>query len=425
MPIKELDKLYEKQKKNSKLNKADAQKAYDILLQLLKEDNILVYDYLMKLSPEYGVLALVEYMKSLNDNKQILEKINIFLNHDEFQKNPNNMGYKRGLVLAAEVFNNKIGLNETIKILGETCKIGITTSKSGVNSQISKYTYQDFINSIDNKFFNINIEDNKYLDSYGDYIEQILFNTIFADEKFNIDISPKEQIDVLVFLSHINNSRELSEYEIKNMNTHISTWADEIKEGLFEHEGFMKKYGKYIDKKSPAVEEYKKHEVDENTIFNKLLEAIRELENRFLLKDKQVDKLIANLDFYKGEYEKLKKQNENLKSNLDNLKARNQIMTEENKRLNLENNRIKDELNKLKENEHKYQKQINEAYSTNEIMKQSAVDGFKKKLGSSLRMYYQDFMDIQDEIVDEEMGEIMKIKVKEMLEELQRQGIQF
>ena len=195
MPIKELDKLYEKQKKNSKLNKADAQKAYDILLQLLKEDNILVYDYLMKLSPEYGVLALVEYMKSLNDNKQILEKINIFLNHDEFQKNPNNMGYKRGLVLAAEVFNNKIGLNETIKILGETCKVGITTSKSGVNSQISKYTYQDFINSIDNKFFNINIEDNKYLDSYGDYIEQILFNTIFADEKFNIDISPKEQID--------------------------------------------------------------------------------------------------------------------------------------------------------------------------------------------------------------------------------------
>ncbi len=82
-------------------------------------------------------------------------------------------------------------------------------------------------------------------------------------------------------------------------------------------------------------------------------------------------------------------------------------------------------MNKLKENEHKYQKQINEAYSTNEIMKQSAVDGFKKKLGSSLRMYYQDFMDIQDEIVDEEMGEIMKIKVKEMLEELQRQGIQF
>lgn len=424
MPIKELDKLYEKQKKNSKLNKADAQKAYDILLQLLKEDNILVYDYLMKLSPECGVLALVEYMKSLNDNKQILEKINIFLNHDEFQKNPNNMGYKRGLVLAAEVFNNKIGLNETIKILGETCKVGIKTSKSGVNSQISKYTYQDFINSIDNKFFNINIEDNKYLDSYGDYIEQILFNTIFADEKFNIDISPKEQIDVLVFLSHINNSRELSEYEIKNMNTHISTWADEIKEGLLEHEGFMKKYGKYIDKKSPAVED-KKHEVDENTIFNKLLEAIRELENRFLLKDKQVDKLIANLDFYKGEYEKLKKQNENLKSNLDNLKARNQIITEENKRLNLENNRIKDELNKLKENEHKYQKQIDEAYSTNEIMKQSAVDGFKKKLGSSLRMYYQDFMDIQDEIVDEEMGEIMKLKVKEMLEELQRQGIQF
>ena len=440
MQIKELDKLYEKQRENSKLGKGDAQKAYDIVLQLLEEDNILVYDYLMKLSPEYGVLALIEHMKSLRDEKLISEKIQIFLNHDEFQKNPNNMGYKRGLVLAAEVFNNKFSFNQTIKVLGETCKIGVITSKSGINSQIARYTYQDFIDSIDNLFFNIEVKNNKYLDNYGDYIEQILINTIFADKKFNIDISTKEQMDVLIFLSHINNSSKLSKDEIQNMNYHISTWADEIKEVLLNHEEVMRKYEKYIDKQVDTTEieisskDHRKSlaikgqdedkKVDEKTIFNKLLEDIGKLEKRFLIKDKQVNKLIANLDFYKGEYEKFKKQSEDLQRKLDNLIEKNQLVMERNKALNLENNSIKDELNKLKENERRYQEQVDEVFSTNEIMKRSAVDGFKKKLGSSLRMYYQDFMDIQDEVVDEEMGEIMKIKVKEMFEELQRQGIQ-
>lgn len=427
--IEELKSLYEKQRKKGGLNKADGERASEIITELLKKDNELAYEYMMKISPEYGVEPFSIHLNTL-DKETRDKKIQTFLDNQEFKENNSNMGFKRGLVLAREIFKQKLGSSRVLRVLGETCKVAIKTSKSGVNSQIIGYTYQDFIKMVDRKFFNIDVSKYSDMEEYETYMGKVFVNTVFPDADIKIAIPFKYQLLVLKWLTSFKTVYELDSNEKGKVYIYSGKWSEELRKMVLEDEDINRRYGQYIavekiEDKSPIEEKSKSEDKNFNDrdIFKEILNDISELEKRFTIKDKQVEKTISNLSFYKTENEKLKKEKEMLQERVDKLSKTNEIETEERYRLNMENNKLKEEIEKLKANEKINQKQVEEVFANNEIMKKSAVDGFKSKLGSSLRSYYYEFQDIEDEKVDEEMGEIMKLKVKEIFEELIRQGV--
>ena len=216
---------------------------------------------------------------------------------------------------------------------------------------------------------------------------------------------------------------------MENINSYIESWPEDLKKILFEDNDMVAVYGKDIE---PKESDKPKEEIDivkeifqDKDIFNQMIDSIKEMEKGFLIKDKELEKVTANLSFYRTEYEKIKLENNKLQNQLDNLIKTNKIEIEKKEELSIENNKLKEMIKELKEKEEKYQQQVEDVFANSEIMKKSTVDGFKKTLGSNLRIYYKEFEDIKDEKVDEDMGEIMKMKVKEIFEELSKQGVEF
>ena len=400
----ELELLYEKQKKNSRLSKTDGKKFIDISTKMLNEDNELIYEYLFKIGPEYGMESFMRHLKSLKKDEKD-RKIQRFLEQPEFKKNNSNTALKRGLILSREIFNQDLGIEQSLKVLGQTCKVAIKSSKSGVNSQIINYTYQDFVIAVNPKFYNIEMSKYIFIEEYLVYIDEIFRNTVFPKLDLKMEIDSKYQLEILKWFKSFKTRFNLNAKEMENINSYIESWPEDLKKILFEDNDMVAVYGKDIE---PKESDKPKEEIDivkeifqDKDIFNQMIDSIKEMEKGFLIKDKELEKVTANLSFYRTEYEKIKLENNKLQNQLDNLIKTNKIEIEKKEELSIENNKLKEMIKELKEKEEKYQQQVEDVFANSEIMKKSTVDGFKKTLGSNLRIYYKEFEDIKDEKVDE------------------------
>lgn len=436
-----LKELYEKQKIKNKLNKTESKEAYELILENMRlcesiDENI---DLIMTFSPEVGVKAFVDFLRNINNDKskEILEK---FLNSDVFTMNKNNKSVKRGMALVAMLYNKRFDPILIETTLKKVTELTIITSKTKVNNQIVEYVYKEFFKRIKESFFNTKENRFNLTEKEFYYVERVFLNTCFNSSQ-KIKVSPKEQFEVLEWLNSFKNVVNINEDEKEKLNKCIKEWPQELKTILEEDNVKIDKYYKYIELDSIKIEKennlnidieksgehkvQKEDKVDEdiNKIIKCLFKDIDCIKSQILSREKEIKNLRVNLSFYKNEYKKIKKENEELKTSLNNLSNKNEEINKENITLKMKVDALIRKNVQMEKFLIEYKNKVRLLHETNNMLESNSLQEFKNKLAGKLKVEYLDFKEVENEEIDKDIAEILKIKLANIFNELIKQGI--
>lgn len=453
--------LYEKFKKNSKLSVADKEKAKEILINLLKDNETreAAIELIIKFPEDTGIAAYIEYYKTLSFDKQInLNKS--FVSNKEFLANTSFRSINRGTALIGNMLREG-QFGSAFYIMKNVCRLIGNGNSKGVAPKIIDAFQKNIINEHDKGLLSIKLEKCEDKDYYN--IEKVMINSAFELIKEQ-PVKPVTQYGILTWLFKSGRKIKFTGHEKGLVQNVLNNWPDEIKKMIYGDEELKNAYegtinfNEVMNTKSVETvtitepnETYKieRKNEDENKIAKKqptenydqpkeenkaksgrlkdtllrIAKEVEELESDLKSKDEKIETIKVILNSTQKQYEQKMFENEKLAQKNDNITVENNTLRNEVENKRIELKLLEDELNKLKASEFENKKKIEALLDMDNREDSYALKEFKNKLAGKLKYHYTDFKEVEDYKMSEDLGENLRIQMKEVFNILINQGI--
>ncbi|ABW19572.1 hypothetical protein [Alkaliphilus oremlandii] len=178
-----------------------------------------------------------------------------------------------------------------------------------------------------------------------------------------------------------------------------------------------------IDEQIDSQKLTSKEDINTMKEIDSIYMSLRAVKEKFRTMEKDIETTKGNYQNYKCQYNNLKMQNAELIKTVSSLKTEINEEKMKNIALNSQATKMKQDLEMKNKLEEEYKIKMKILHETNNMIDNNSLQEFKNKLAGKLSNVYQDFMEVRNELIDPDMGEILKIKMDEIFKELQKQGI--
>lgn len=453
--------LYEKFKKNSKLSVADKEKAKEILINLLKDNETreAAIELIIKFPEDTGIAAYIEYYKTLNnENQKSLNRV--FINNKEFHVNNSFRNINRGTALIGYMFKENQGSFAGF-ILKNVCDVSINSKSKEISSKVIEAFQKNILNDYSENLLSIRLD--RYDDKEYYKIERVIINAAFESVKGQT-LKPVSQYGILSWLLKSERKMKFTGHEKDLVQNALNNWPDEIKKMIHSDNEFKSAYEGTInldevmstkniettiitepneiyiteEKNEAKTTNIKNQPVKSNDqpkeeskvksgrlkdTLLKIVKEVDELESDLKSKDEKIETLKEILNSTQKQYEQKMFENEKLAQKNNGITEENYMLKSEINKTKTELRQIEVELNKIKASELENKKKIEALLDMDNREDSNALKEFKNKLAGKLKYHYMDFKEVEDYKMNEDLGENLRIQMKEIFNILINQGI--
>lgn len=459
--LKILNELYKKCKKNHKLSQVDKEVVKKNLVNLLKEQPIreTIIDFAINFPDDIGIAAYMEYYKTLDfDNQKELNES--FVCSTEFLANSSFKSINRATALIRCMYEEDQN-NFTGFILKNACKLIADGYSKNISSRVIEIFRKNILSDSSECLFNIQLSD--FDDKNYYHIERVIVNCVFKPLNGEV-LSPKIQYRVLDWF--LKSGREIvftgDEREI--IQNALNHWPDQIKEMLCEDMNFKYAYRDSInfneimneknqcngltkDSNNGSKVNFKNNKAEEINVRNQsdqginqiegtvdksigikamlqqIIKEVTRLENKLITKEEEVLDFKEALKTTQKQYEQKFLENEKL--NQVNYRYEEEISRQKSE-IDLVKNQIKfyeEEMKKVTASKNEYRSKVETLLDMDSREESNALREFKNKLAGKLKYHYLDFKQIENYVMNDDLGENLRIQIKEIFDILKNEGI--